>query len=67
MERARNMPHPLPSQDACLLHLKKGTKIITAYLLVQMVIAPFMRLELVDPTVPFATQIAVERFSRLPR
>jgi len=39
----------------------------SAYLLVQMVIAPLMRLELVDPTVAFAAEVAVEGFACFPR
>lgn len=38
-----------------------------AYLLVQMVITPLMRLELVDPAVAFAAEVAVEGFSCFPR
>ena len=37
------------------------------YLLVQMIITAFMRLELVDTAVPFATQITVEGFPRFSR
>ena len=43
--------------------ITENEKGISPYLLMQMVITPLMGLKLIDPTIAFAAEIAVESFS----